>query len=58
MNMVAEVYKKENLQEETLKLASKLSDKARTTLIVAKKAIRYAEELPMSQGLRFERQLF
>jgi len=48
MNMVSDIFKKESLHEETIKLATRVSDKSRTTLMIAKKAIRHAEELPIS----------
>jgi len=50
------VYKKENLYNEAVILARSIADKPTYALILCKKAIKYADEVGLTQGLRFERE--
>jgi len=50
------VYKKENLYNEAVNLARSIADKPTYALILGKKAIKYADEVGLTQGLRFERE--
>ncbi|CAD8057513.1 unnamed protein product [Paramecium sonneborni] len=56
--IVTNVVKKEHLRDECIKIAKRISEKSLYTLIVAKTAIKNAEELPVSQANKVERQLF
>ena len=49
------IVKKEELRDECIKVAKKISEKSLYTLIVAKAAIKNAEELPVSLGNKVER---
>lgn len=46
--IVTNVVKKEHLRDECIKIAKRISEKSLYTLIVAKTAIKNAEELPVS----------
>ncbi|CAD8150340.1 unnamed protein product [Paramecium pentaurelia] len=56
--IVTNVVKKEQLREECIKIAKRISEKSLYTLIVCKTAIKNAQELPLSQANQVERQLF
>ena len=58
MGLVSDIFKKETFKEDVLKLAKKISDKAMTTLITAKKAIKKSEELGVTEGMKYERSVF
>lgn len=49
---------KEQLREECINIGKRISEKSLYTLITAKAAIKNAEEMPISQANKVERQLF
>ena len=56
--VVSEVYKVEDLKKEAFELAKKIADMSMYTAIAAKDAVKQANELGISEGLKFERRLF
>lgn len=50
------VHKQEELYNEAVKLAKSMVDKPMYALILAKKSIKFADEVGILQGLRFERE--
>jgi len=48
----------DQLRETTLELAGKIASKSPLTLKIAKQSLRASEQLPIEDGLRFERDLF
>ncbi|CAD8063523.1 unnamed protein product [Paramecium sonneborni] len=56
--IVNSVVKKELLREECINIAKRISEKSLYTLIAAKAAIKNAEEMPISQANKVERQIF
>lgn len=48
----------EELREKTLELAAKIAAKSPMTLKVAKQAVRASEQLPIADGISYERDLF
>lgn len=55
LGIVNLIVKKEDLKEECMKMARKVANKSLATLILAKSAIKYAEEMPLTVGMRVER---
>lgn len=58
LGVVNFVVKRENLREECLKVAARLTEKSVYSLIVGKQAIKQADEMPLSIGSKVERYLF
>jgi enoyl-CoA hydratase/carnithine racemase len=56
--VVSEVYKVEDLKKEALEVAKKVADMSMYTAIAAKDAVKQANELGISEGLKFERRVF
>jgi len=56
--LVARVFSDQTLLEEALFAAQSISDKGRLSVALAKEAIEQSMELPLSQGLLFERRVF
>ena len=56
--VVTEVYKAEELKKQALELAKKVADMSMYTAIAAKDAVKQANELGTSEGLKFERRVF
>jgi len=56
--IVSDVYKKEELHEEAVKLGRKIAEKPLGVLTVAKEAVGRAERMGLTQGLQVERGLF
>jgi enoyl-CoA hydratase len=57
-NLVARVVPVADLVDEALKLGQAIADKSRPIVQLAKEAVNAAFEMPLSQGLLFERRLF
>jgi enoyl-CoA hydratase len=55
--LVTEVVRDESLQDRAVELAATIARKPAAIAAYAKQAVRAAEELPLSQGLQFERRL-
>jgi len=58
IGLVDEVVAPDALRERTLALASSIAAKSPLTLRVAKEAIRASQQLPIEDGIRYERDLF
>lgn len=58
MGIVSDVYPKEELHLKTLELARVISEKPLTALKTAKDVIKQAEELPLEEGVKYERKVF
>ncbi len=58
IGLVEMVVPHEELRAKTLELAAKLAGKSPLTLRIAKEALRASEELPLAEGIRYERDLF
>ncbi len=58
IGLVDEVVAPDALRERTLALASSIAAKSPLTLRVAKEAMRASEQLPIEDGIRYERDLF
>jgi enoyl-CoA hydratase/carnithine racemase len=58
MGIVSDIFKKEELHQKTLHLATQISEKPLKALIAAKSAIKQSAELSLSQGVRYERTIF
>jgi enoyl-CoA hydratase len=58
IGLVELVVPHEALRATTLELAAKIAAKSPLTLRVAKEAVRASEELPLADGIRYERDLF
>ena len=56
--LVAKIVPNDDLVPHALDLAEKISKKGRLSVQACKEAVNAAEELPLSEGLRFERRLF
>jgi enoyl-CoA hydratase len=56
--LVSRVVPAADLRAEALKVAAKIASLPRTAVLMAKEAIRRAEEIGLTEGLRFERRLF
>ena len=58
IGLVEMVTPHDELRARTLELAARLAAKSPLTLRVAKEAVRASEELPLADGIRYERDLF
>ena len=58
LRVVSRIYPKDKLLEETLKLAKKIASHSNIATTAAKRAVNIAYEVPLSQGLLWERSLF
>ncbi|CAG68457.1 MULTISPECIES: enoyl-CoA hydratase [Acinetobacter] len=56
--LVARVFSKEELLEQTLQAAEKIAEKSRVSTIMIKESINRAFEVSLAEGLRFERRMF
>jgi enoyl-CoA hydratase len=56
--LVSRIVKAEELLEEALKTAEKIASFSRPAVMMAKEAVNRAFEMPLSEGIRFERRLF
>jgi enoyl-CoA hydratase len=56
--LVTRVVPAENLREEAIALAQKIASFSQPVVQMVKEAVRAAENLPLTDGIRFERQLF
>ena len=56
--LVARVIQSNNLLEETITTAKQIADYSKPSVILAKEAIDRADNLPLSEGLLFERRAF
>lgn len=56
--LVAQVFTKEELLEQTLAAAEKIAEKSLTAVMMIKESINRAFEVSLAEGLRFERRLF
>merc|ERR1719163_619389 len=56
--LVSRVVPHEKLMEETLKLAEEIAKKSLPVLALAKEAVNHAFEMPLMEGLLFEKRLF
>lgn len=56
--LVARVFSKEELLEQTLQVAEKIAEKSRVSTIMIKESINRAFEVSLAEGLRFERRMF
>ncbi|KAM0682284.1 putative enoyl-CoA hydratase [Mitosporidium daphniae] len=55
---VSRIFPSETLVDESIKVAETISEYSKLTVSLAKEAINSAMEMPLSQGLLFERRLF
>ncbi len=58
IGLVDQVFAADELREKTLELAAKIASKSPLTLKIAKEAVRAAEQLPIGDGIAYERDLF
>jgi enoyl-CoA hydratase len=56
--LVSRVVPAAEIVEEALKVAAKIASFSLPAVMMTKEAVRRAEEMPLSEGLRFERRLF
>ncbi len=56
--LVARVIQSNNLLEETITAAKQIADYSKPSVILAKEAIDRADNLPLSEGVLFERRAF
>ena len=56
--LVARVFSKEELLEQTLQAAEKIAEKSRVSTMMIKETINRAFEVSLTEGLRFERRTF
>ncbi|MCY1464489.1 putative enoyl-CoA hydratase echA8 [compost metagenome] len=56
--LVARVFSKEELLEQTLQAAEKIAARSLTANIMLKETINRAYEVNLTEGLRFERRMF
>ncbi|WP_180038850.1 enoyl-CoA hydratase [Acinetobacter sp. YH16052] len=56
--LVARVFTKEELLEQTLQAAEKIAEKSLTAVMMIKESINRAFEVSLAEGLRFERRVF
>lgn len=56
--LVARVFSKEELLEQTLQAAEKIAEKSRVSTMMIKESINRAFEVSLAEGLRFERRTF
>ncbi|MEL7061626.1 MAG: enoyl-CoA hydratase-related protein, partial [Acidobacteriota bacterium] len=58
LGLVDQVVAPEALREETLKLAERIASMSPLTVRVAKEALRASEQMPIEEGILYERDLF
>lgn len=58
IGLVEMVVPAEELHEKTIELAAKIASKSPLTLTIAKQAVRAGEQLPIEDGIKYERDLF
>ena len=58
IGLVEMVVPAEELREKTIELAAKIASKSPLTLSIAKQAVRAGEQLPIEDGIKYERDLF
>ena len=58
IGLVDLVVPADELREKTLELAAKIASKSPLTLKIAKEAVRAGQQLPIHEGLAYERDLF
>lgn len=58
MGLAVQVFPKDNFHESVINFAKKFSCKSNAALITGKKAIKAAEELGVSEGIKYERSIF
>ena len=58
IGLVEMVAPADELREKTLELAAKIAAKSPLTLTIAKQAVRAGEQLPIEDGIKYERDLF
>jgi len=58
IGLVSRIVPAADLVEEAIKVAAKIAAFPRTAVMMLKEAVKSAEEMPLSEGLRFERRLF
>jgi enoyl-CoA hydratase len=56
--LVARVFPVDELQKEVEKIAEKIAEKSLPVLMMIKESIRKSQEMPLREGLMFERRLF
>lgn len=56
--LVAKIYPADDLVDEALKMGTKIASKGRMSVIMCKEAINVSQEVPLEEGLRFERRMF
>lgn len=56
--LVARIFSKEELLEQTLQAAEKIAEKSRVSTMMIKESINRAFEVSLTEGLRFERRTF
>jgi len=56
--LVSRVVPARKLRDEALGAAHKIAEKSQLAVIAAKDAVNRSQELPLSEGIRYERQLF
>lgn len=56
--LVAKVFPADDLETETMKIASKIASKGRMSVLMCKEAVNASQELSLGEGLRFERRMF
>lgn len=56
--LVARVFPRAQLLDETLRAAHEVASNGRTSVRAAREAVAMAEELPLQQGVRYERRVF
>ena len=58
IGLVEMVVPAEELREKTLELAARIASKSPLTLSIAKQAVRAGEQLPIEDGIKYERDIF
>ena len=58
LGIVSDVFAKEELHDKTLDIARQISEKPLSALQAAKDAIKKADELPLTEGVKYERRIF
>lgn len=53
-----EVYPAEKFEESVIKIAETMATKSVSALISAKRSVNASQELPLAEGIRYERTLF
>ena len=58
LGMVSEVFKKEELHEKVIGIATEITNKPLTAILAAKEAIKQTENLSIIEGVALERKTF